>query len=84
MEEKEWFKEFIKGNIDLRCESIEVYNTVLKACEEKNICWESGTIATKGKEYVSTICLSCKNGKLVWYIYGDSERGSYPVIDNMI
>lgn len=84
MKEKEWFKEFLKGNIDLRFESKKVYNAILETCKERSIYWENGTVATKGKQYVDTICLSCTDNKLTWYIYGDSERGSYFVKCNMI
>lgn len=84
MQNQEWFVEFLKGNIDLRFESEKGYKSVLKLCKEKNIYWKSGIEATKSKEYIPHICLSCHENTLTWYIYGDSNRGSYPVSDNMI
>lgn len=74
-EDKFWI-EFIEGDIIVNCKTLDEAEDFLNECEDRNIVWGSGDLATaytRFEYFYERTCYGCSNGKLVYGVAEDWE-----------
>lgn len=75
-DEDNFWRKFIDGYIIVNCKTLDEAEDFLNECEDRNIVWGSGDLATaytRFENYYESTCYGCSTGRLVYGVAEDWE-----------